>query len=142
MNSKIFISTLVIVFVIISCGNTKSLSKQEKVSINNRWELIEYLGLPIDTNVFRRSIPTFTINSDKGSFGGNNGCNSVSGKLSTDGSKIKMNIFIGTKMVCVGIPENEFERKISEVNNYFIKDNQLHLKKDKETLFVFKLVRP
>lgn len=139
---KIFIPILVLVMVTTSCGGTNILSTQEKISLNNTWELIEYLGSPIDTNVFKRTIPTFTINSIEGRFGGNNGCNSINGKISTDGSNIKMNILLGTKMLCIGIPEKEFERKISEVNNYLIKGKQLQLRKDKETLFVFKLIMP
>ncbi|TLX76586.1 META domain-containing protein [Labilibacter sediminis] len=140
MKKHILTAFIISILTLPACNTSKKITQKKQVSINNSWELIEYNGSAIDTEVFNRAIPTFTFNSEEGSFGGNNGCNSVQGKMEVDGSKIKLNIQLGTKMYCEGVPEAELEAKISEVNNYKIQDKKLILNKDKETLFVFKLV--
>ena len=140
MIKHVFIATIISALLFSACNSSKSLAQKEQVSINNTWELVEYNGSALDTEIFNRTIPKFTLSTEEGSFGGNNGCNSVNGKMSIDGSNIKMDVMLGTKMYCEGVPEAEVERNISEVNNYLIKGNKLILNKDKETLFIFKLV--
>ncbi|WP_282036426.1 META domain-containing protein [Saccharicrinis aurantiacus] len=108
--------------------------------LKNNWKMVEFLGSPIDNEVFNVKTPAFNLNPDEGTFGGNNGCNQVNGKLEVDGNKISMEVLMGTRMFCNGVPEQEVDAKISEVDSYKIKGDKLFLFNGDMTLFVFELV--
>ncbi len=111
----------------------------KKADLKNTWVMTEYLGSPINTKVFSVKIPALILNPNEGNFAGNNGCNQFSGKMSVNDNTIQLEILLGTKMFCDGVPEQEFEAHLASVDNYKIKGNKLYLKKESTTLFVFQL---
>ena len=85
-------------------------------------------------------IPAFLrFNREKGSAGGNGGCNSFGSTLSVKGNQVGFRDIFSTKMFCEGAQATEdlFFRLLEKVNRYEITGSKLNLYRDRELLLEF-----
>jgi len=93
-------------------------------TLNGEWFLQPVL--PSDTATGK--IPILHFNISKGTFTGNNGCNSMRGSFSLKGNSLVFNKnIITTKMLCTGYNERAFMESLLRTNQYKIENGQLVL---------------
>ncbi len=106
-----------------------------------KW-LLEKIGntaiLPIEYN----KIPEFNIDIVEGTVSGNDGCNSIKGKIEVQGKRIQFYQLLSTKMGC---NKKSIEKIISaqikeKIVSYYFKDGKLFLYLTDDSLLVFKKV--
>ena len=107
-------------------------------TLNAKW-LLEKVGntaiLPEDYN----RIPVFQFNVEAGRFSGNDGCNTISGKIEVQGNRIKFDPIIETKMACM---KKSIEKIIAanvsdKLVNYYFRNAKLYLYLPDDSLLVF-----
>ncbi len=103
-------------------------------SLAGAWEFLSSPELTIG-----QKKPALNFDILKNNVGGNSGCNSMTGTFASEGNTIKFNNdFISTKMFCEGYDETKFFNLLFSVDNYAIKNNELHLNAGTKTVMVFK----
>lgn len=147
--SKIFIMA-VLAFSLTNCKSSKETSQKERIESEqvksvsymieeNTWQLTSFEGKSPEEAGFIERIPYVVINKEKGSMGGNSGCNSFSGGVEVTDNTLKLGLFMSTKMYCDGVPEIEFFKILEGELNYQVENEKLSLTKDGKTVMVFKL---
>jgi heat shock protein HslJ len=103
-----------------------------------RWIVVEMKGVPVQQSGSRRdAYINFEVNEKK--FVGNGGCNQLNGNYSISKSSISFNDVISTKMSCEDIAFEEiFLSTLSSVDRYEVRDNDLLLKKKRETVLILR----
>jgi heat shock protein HslJ len=99
----------------------------QAIGLTGIWEL---RSMPGSANDWRR-IPTLVLDVNSGTFTGNTGCNSMSGRFVAQGTSVVFdNEIIITKMGCTGkYDENVFLKNLLMIDNYKINDTMLQLRK-------------
>ena len=87
-------------------------------------------------------IPEINIDIVEGIISGNDGCNSIRGKIEVQGKRIKFYQLLGTKMAC---SKKNIEHIITtliaeKMVSYYFKDGKLHFYLQDDSLLVFKKV--
>ncbi len=101
---------------------------------DKNWNLTE-LNEAVVANYDTRFYLNFT---SKNSFTANVGCNDISGKYKSDGSKISINDVISTKMRCANSRfENDFLEMLKNADNYVINREVLLLRNSTSVLAKF-----
>ncbi|MCU4173452.1 META domain-containing protein [Carboxylicivirga sp. N1Y90] len=147
---KNYFFAILSISLLISCASTKETNSQkkantqvEKASImlieNNQWELLTFNGKAAKEAGFVNTTPHITINKEKGSIGGNSGCNSFGGNAKVGESSITFGMFMSTKMYCDGVPETEFFKLLEGDVDYRIIGNKLLLSKEGKVFMEFQL---
>ncbi|UKJ07628.1 META domain-containing protein [Solitalea lacus] len=124
MKNNLFNYLSALLFVTItSCGSTKD------ASINNtRWELNEVEGVVIDYIVNPKAQIFLTFDESQNKFSGSTGCNTIGGKLTTEGSKMHLADIFSTQMACPKMQaEREYLRLLETVDNYKLNGKKLIL---------------
>lgn len=101
------------------------------ITLEGAWKLVPVL--PSDTVTGK--IPTITFDLTTKKFGGNTGCNNMSGSFYTSGDSISFNKqIIITKMACPGYNEQGFLESLTKTNRYEIERGELQLLQDRIVL--------
>ena len=97
---------------------------------DQRWTVIEMRGVPVQlSGTNRDAYIVFTPGEKR--FGGNGGCNHISGNYTIDKKNIRFGEVISTKMACADINfETTFLSTLDKVNHFEQKDNTTMLLKD------------
>lgn len=105
---------------------------------HQQWVVVEMKGVPVQQSGGRRDAHIiFDVVAKK--FSGNGGCNQINGIYTLDKKEIKFTDVISTKMSCNDIEfENTFLSTLSSIDKYEVRDNQLLLKRSKETRLVLR----
>ncbi len=103
-----------------------------------RWVVVEMKGVPVQQSGSRRdAYISFEVNEKK--FAGNGGCNQLNGSYSISKSSISFTDVISTKMSCEDIAfEETFLSTLGSVDRYEVRDNDLLLKKKRETVLILR----
>lgn len=101
-----------------------------------RWVLVELKGVPVQLSDTRRDAYIEFYDNNK-TFGGNGGCNQVSGNYVLDGSRLAFVDVISTKMACADIAfENTFLETLARVDRYDLKNEDLILKDGRSVVMI------
>lgn len=135
MTMKHYIMYLALSLFAISGFCNTAQAQKEKMddgSLAGTWKLVP--ALPSDTATGRLAIIQF--NTANGSFVGNTGCNSISGKFSVSGNMLQFKEqAVDTKNDCQGYNEDVFIANMLKVNHYKIENGILKLMVDQTVLF-------
>ena len=108
-------------------------------NLNGKW-LLEKIDLtPIVVAEYNK-IPEMNIDITEATVNGNDGCNSLKGKIEVQGNRIQFFQLAGTKMGC---NKKSIDKIIAaQINNqlvsYYFKDGKLHLYLPDDSLLIFK----
>lgn len=103
-----------------------------------QWKVVEMRGVPVQQSGGRRDAHIIFNVAEK-TFGGNGGCNRLSGNYSLDRNDINFANIVTTKMSCDDIEfENVFLNELSGVDRYEINGDELRLKHKRETVLVLR----
>ena len=107
--------------------------------LNNKWLLEKIGNIMLKSEEYNR-IPVIQFDLAKGTVTGNDGCNSISGKMEVQGNRIKFSKLLSTKMACSKKSENKiFSEQISnKLVDYYFKADKLYLYLPDDNLMVFK----
>jgi len=95
MKKIITLSTLLLVFTLISCNGTQEATKKKTSEmVSGKYEIREVQGASKLYNMF------FEINTSEKHISGKTGCNGFSGNYEVTGDKVTFSPFIATKMYC------------------------------------------
>ncbi|SKA14974.1 META domain-containing protein [Sediminibacterium ginsengisoli] len=117
-----FILICGLMLLLFACRSSRQ-ATAAPAALNGSWELIYILDPP---STFHGLYPTakkpiLNFDTNAGTLSGNTSCNSLSGKLNTDGNKIDFNgPIIMTKMFCPGDGEPAFMNVLKRVDRYDI----------------------
>lgn len=89
---------------------------------------------------FANGLATLEINTVDKRASGFGGCNRINGEVVTNGSNIKFDKIISTKMYCEGVKENDFMNALRNATSYNFADGILRLNGNGTTLATF--IRP
>jgi heat shock protein HslJ len=105
---------------------------------HQEWVVVEMKGVPVQQSGGRRDAHiTFDVSAKR--FSGNGGCNQVNGNYTVDKKAIRFTEVLSTKMSCNDIEfENTFLSTLSSIDHYEVRENDLLLKKNKETRLVLR----
>lgn len=133
-----FITILLTVFALKSCGNTKVAASALDNVDTKQTEILSgtYTITLTDNNLELPENMHLTFDEVESRVSGFAGCNNFSGKYSTNGNTIKIGPLMSTKMYCEKFMELETKtlNTLAEVNAYAIKDGVLSLLNDDKTL--------
>ena len=121
---KIILSLTLFCSVLISCDSVKTANSQ-KVALQGAWELNYITGPRIAfSGLYPDNKPTITFNLKETTVSGRNSCNSYSGKLNVDGSKISFKEpMMVTKMFCPGEGENVYMNTLQKIDSYSVSED-------------------
>ena len=121
---KIILSLTLFCSVLISCDSVKTANSQ-KVALQGAWELNYISGPRIAfAGLYPDNKPTITFNLKETTVSGRNSCNSYSGKLNVDGSKISFKEpMMVTKMFCPGEGENVYMNTLQKIDSYSVSED-------------------
>ena len=110
-------------------------------NLNAKWLLEKIGNTPVVSNEYNR-LPEININIVEGTVSGNDGCNSIRGKIEVQGKRIKFYQILSTKMGC---NKKSIEKIITaqisgQIVSYYFKDGKLHLYLPDDSLMIFKKV--
>lgn len=110
-------------------------------NLNAKWLLEKIENTPVVLNEYNR-LPEININIVEGTVSGNDGCNSIRGKIEVQGKRIKFYQILSTKMGC---NKKSIEKIITaqisgQIVSYYFKDGKLHLYLPDDSLMIFKKV--
>ena len=110
-------------------------------NLNNKWVLDKIGNTFIQPGDYNR-LPVLQFDLDKQRVSGNDGCNTIGGKIEVQGNRIKFSAMISTKMACMKKSiESIISAQISDkLVNYYFKKGQLYLYLPDDSLLVFKKV--
>jgi heat shock protein HslJ len=127
-------------FFLFACTSA-NVNKSDKSEVNItslEWRLVSVTsdsGLLTTENAKIHS--TLKVESD-GKIHGQGGCNRFSGEAKIEGSKIKFDRVVSTKMACLNMSiETAFLKALNETVSYVIEAGDLKLKKGNEVLATF-----
>ena len=108
-------------------------------NLNNKWTL-EKIGNTVINSAEYNKIPSIEFNVVEGKIAGNDGCNTIGGKMEVQGKRIQFSQLLSTKMAC---NKKSIEKIIAEQINgnivsYYFKDSKLYLYLPDDNLLVFK----
>jgi heat shock protein HslJ len=108
-------------------------------TLDNKWVLDKIGVTAIYPKDYNR-IPEMQFDLAKQQVSGNDGCNSIGGKIEVQGNRIKFGTLISTKMTC---KKNNIENILStqvssKLVNYYFKNGELYLYLPDDNLLVFK----
>jgi heat shock protein HslJ len=105
---------------------------------HREWVVVEMKGVPVQQSGGRRDAHiTFDVAAKR--FSGNGGCNQINGNYTVDKKEIRFTEVLSTKMSCNDIEfENAFLSTLSSIDHYEVRENDLLLKKNKETRLVLR----
>ena len=100
------------------------------------WTLILIDGKAVPKN---QRIPYLRFDEEKGTAGGNGGCNGFGAKYETDGEKISLTSTLATLRGCSreGETEMRYFGDLYQTNRYEIKERKLYLYRDEKLTLVF-----
>jgi len=121
---KIILSLTLFCSVLISCNSVKTANSQ-KAALQGAWELNYITGPRIAfAGLYPDNKPTITFNLKETSVSGKNSCNSYSGTLNADGSKINLKEpMMVTKMFCPGEGENVYMNTLQKIDSYSVSED-------------------
>ncbi|HAY32891.1 MAG TPA: META domain-containing protein [Ignavibacteria bacterium] len=105
--------------------------------LNGYWEMTG-LGFENILNAsFSKGAPFIEINIKEQTVSGSTGCNTFSGKVTSEGEKIKFENLLSTEMACQYSRDAEIFNALTSCNNYFTDNNKLTLKNGATVTAVF-----
>ena len=111
------------------------IEKNSGKELTGLWELQKLWGTD---NKFTTA-PYLDIDFDKKTFGGNTGCNTISGKFTSKENFITVDKeIISTKMACQATTEKSFLSVLLKINKFAVNNNELELSLDDIVLMKFK----
>jgi heat shock protein HslJ len=121
---KIILALAVLSLAFVSCNSVKSVSSKTS-SIEGSWELNYITGPRIAfAGLYPDKKPSITFNLEETTVSGRNSCNSYSGKLNIDGSKISFKEpMMVTKMFCPGEGENVYMNTLQKIDSYSVSED-------------------
>ncbi len=136
-----YITILLTVFLLKSCGNTKDITimqdNKEEQSIENIKG--EYLVTKIGANDSLSHLPTLEFDESTNRVSGFAGCNRFFGNYKIEGNSITFSQLGSTKMMCdeeANMIENKFLNILNEANQIAIEDGNVILLKNENPLLV------
>ena len=123
--------------MLLSCSSSKETSQATIPLYNTKWSLKKiYTGNAVqmvETKAFIR------FDKEKGSAGGSGSCNNFGSTLTVNENEVSFKNIFSTKMYCEAVQqiENDFLKRLKNVNRFEIKDKVLFLYHDKEKLLEF-----
>lgn len=113
-----------------SCNVQKKPIKEESVTLNATWLLMEMNGEPT-MNIFAKSpkTPQLQITTSEMKIYGNDGCNSMFGTVENwDAPVLTFKNLGETKMACANMERSsEYSQALSNVRTYKIENSELYL---------------
>lgn len=121
---KIILSLTLFCSVLISCNSVKTANGQI-AALQGAWELNYISGPRIAFGgLYPDNKPTITFNLKEDRVSGKNSCNSYSGTLNADGSKINFKQpMMVTKMFCPGEGENVYMNTLQKIDSYSVSED-------------------
>ena len=110
-------------------------------NLNNKWLLNKIDNTFIQPGDYNR-VPTLQFDLEKQTVNGNDGCNTIGGKIEVQGNRIKFSAMISTKMACMKKNiESIISTQVSDkFVNYYFKNGKLYLYLPDDSLLVFKKI--
>jgi heat shock protein HslJ len=121
---KIILSLTLFCSVLISCNSVKTANGQQ-AALQGAWELNYISGPRIAfSGLYPDNKPTITFNLKEDRVSGKNSCNSYSGTLNADESKINFKEpMMVTKMFCPGEGENVYMNTLQKIDSYSVSED-------------------
>jgi heat shock protein HslJ len=121
---KIILSLTLFCSVLISCNSVKTASVQ-KAALQGAWELNYISGPRIAfEGLYPNDAPIITFDLKENRVSGKNSCNSYSGTLNADESKINFKQpMMVTKMFCPGEGENVYMNTLQKIDSYSVSED-------------------
>lgn len=106
---------------------TSKENNSKGISISSQWIISRFDENENSAPEINKS-SIITINEKEGSFHGNGGCNSISGKVKIEGNSIKFSNMISTEMYCDNMPqETKFINSLENAETFKIEGCEMHL---------------
>lgn len=141
--NQYLIAGLALLLFISGCSTlrTKRTDPQPDV-LTGQWEMVSWKDFRNLEEAFPSGVPNFSIEAEKGTITGFNGCNQLQGKLRYDRQTGFLQFFTlaSTKMFCNTVPELELTNSLTRVNRYKVNTNLLVLMVDEKVVMEFKRI--
>lgn len=108
-------------------------------SLGSYWTLQTLNGTEPDGKMFLRGLPTLQIDAAGGKYSGNDGCNILRGTLKIEGSKIKINPGMSTRMACPGDAPKQYMDALLAADSYQLEGTKLTLMSGGKATLVYGL---
>jgi len=108
-------------------------------ALGSLWTLKTMNGAAPDPKAFVKGMPVLQISKSEGRYFGNDGCNSINGKLKLDGTKATFEKGISTLMACPGNGADEYTKALFSVTEYKMTDTELTLMAGGKPVLVYGL---
>ena len=121
-------------FTYTGCGNFLA-----DGNLNNKW-LLEKIGNTLINIHEYNKIPFFEFDIIQSKISGNDGCNSIGGKIEVQGKRIKFSNLFSTRIACnkKSIDKIIAQQISDKIVSYFFKENKLYLYLSDDSILVFK----
>ena len=116
------------------CGNYLS----EEYKLHDFWVLHSLEGNEISSQDSLRKKPALQFDLQNNKVAGNTSCNQLNGQLTVSEDSLSFSKVAMTKMACQKSIEPQFMKALQQVNRYEIRNEELLLLKDNDTLMVFR----
>lgn len=109
--------------------------------LSNKW-LLEKIGDKLINSAEYNRVPVFQIDIAQGRITGNDGCNSISGKIEVQGNRIKFYPIAQTEIGCMkkNISKIISEQISDNLVDYYFKNGKLYLYLPDDSLLIFKKI--
>jgi len=107
--------------------------------LNNKWILDKIGNTAVQADDYNK-LPALQFDLAKQRVSGNDGCNSIGGKIEVQGNRIKFGDLISTKMACIKKSiESIISAQVSGKSvDYYFKNDELYLYLPDDSLLVFR----
>jgi heat shock protein HslJ len=113
---------VIILLGVFSCNSTKKSTEKEDQLLSSYQVSLLHSKLSLDKK------PTLKLDFESNKISGNAGCNDYGANMTISENEIKFSKFIATKMYCGNMKiEKEFLKKLSNVDHYIVKEDNLFL---------------
>lgn len=96
-------------------------------SLGSYWTLQSMNGTEPDGKMFMHGPPTLQIDAAGSKYSGNDGCNLMRGTVSVEGSKIRLNAGMSTRMACPGDASKQYMDALLAADSYQLEGKKLTL---------------
>ncbi len=119
-----FFTSLSVLFLMISCHGTKSLTDPAASKLNGIWELNYISGPRIAFDgLFPKTKPTIIFHLPDTLVTGNGGCNGYSCPVRLNGNKISFGDALSTMMYCEPGGEQVYFKTLKSVNSFNVSED-------------------
>jgi heat shock protein HslJ len=144
IHNKLYLLVLMTSMMAINgCSTFRSTTQDAQPEmLAGKWAMTRWKDQVELKTAFPAGVPSFSIDSEKGTISGFTGCNQMNGMVRHDPLQASLQFYalVATRMFCNSVPELELTTALSRINKYSVSTNKLTLMENSEVVMEFERV--